>query len=311
MDTYGFPKHVWTSQKQPLDLATAFAPLISKAAETVRKVNDEGGVIFNAVNNWPVEEVAQAPQDAVYIEVWPPHDTYFDLYSLVRKAKMCAEKDSRSVVLAAYLKPFQSPDLFAAECAFRLTWATIAAAGGTQLVIGEEMGILRDSYYVNYAKIREDFLPVVQKYCDFLVRYAQLMYNDVGVDITQTASGGINEDICFEGADCIFSTDGKADTVWTILRESNDRITIQLINLRANNSYWNEAKNPANPANEVRIQFRLDRELRGIYCASPDSDSLNPIKLNYSYSLSEQGRIYTVDIPDILYWMTIWVQLEE
>lgn len=52
----------------------------------------EGGVIFNAVNNWPMEAVAQTGQDAVYIEVWPPNDRYRDLYTLIAQARRCSGK---------------------------------------------------------------------------------------------------------------------------------------------------------------------------------------------------------------------------
>ena len=82
-----------------------------------------GGVIFNAVNNWPTETVAAAAQDAVYIEVWPPHDTYFDLYRLIREARLLSH---RNVILAAYLKAFQGEDMDAAERSFRLAWAVIS-----------------------------------------------------------------------------------------------------------------------------------------------------------------------------------------
>ena len=65
----------------------------------------------------------------------------------------------------------------AAERSFRLAWAVISASSGTQLVLGENRSLLRDSYYVNYAHLRESFLPIVQRNCDFLVRYKDLLYN--------------------------------------------------------------------------------------------------------------------------------------
>lgn len=77
MDTYGFPKRIWDAEHRPVELADEFPHLIDAAAQAVREEAADGGVIFNAVNNWPTETVAAAAQDAVYIEVWPPHDTYF------------------------------------------------------------------------------------------------------------------------------------------------------------------------------------------------------------------------------------------
>ena len=126
MDTYGFPKHVWDAQHRPVELADEFPRLINAAARAVREETPDGGVIFNAVNNWPTETIARAAQDAVYIEVWPPHDTYFDLYRLIREARLLSH---RNVILAAYLKAFQAGDALAAERSFRLAWAVISASG--------------------------------------------------------------------------------------------------------------------------------------------------------------------------------------
>lgn len=76
MDTYGFPKQVWDAERRPVELTDALPKLIDRAAEAVRKEDSAAGVIFNAVNNWPMESVAGTTQDAVYIEVWPPNDRY-------------------------------------------------------------------------------------------------------------------------------------------------------------------------------------------------------------------------------------------
>lgn len=307
MDTYGFPKHVWTQDGKAIELEDEFPHLIDRAAQAVRSEADNGGVIFNAVNNWPTETVARSEQDAVYIEVWPPHDTYYDLYRLIRDARRSSDKN---VVLAAYLNAFKENDADAAERAFRLTWAVICASGGTQLVLGEHHGLLRDSYYVNYAALRQSFLPVVRQYCDFLVRYKELLYNDKGMDICKTASGGINEDVCFLSESCRFSTDGAADTVWTILRESPQRLTIQLVNLCGNNAQWNTAKNDPIPAYGISVRIRLDRAVRGIFAASPDGDMATAKALPFSVTKTAEGRIYSVQLPDVRYWTTVWVELE-
>ena len=244
----------------------------------------------------------------MYIEVWPPHDTYFDLYRLIREARLLSH---RNVILAAYLKAFQTADTPAAERSFRLAWAVISASGGTQLVLGEDRSLLRDSYYVNYARLRESFLPTVQRCCDFLVRYKDLLYNDPGMDISKTASGGINEDVRFFSDKCAFSTDGQADTVWTILRESRERLTLHLVNLTGNNALWNEGKREPVPAAGISAAIRLDRPVRGIYCASPDDETLAAQSLPYTAEQTEAGCIYTVKLPDVRYWTAVWVQLED
>ena len=306
MDTYGFPKHVWNYTGKPIDLSEEFPKLISRIAKEVKAIQPHGGVIFNAVNNWPVESVANAPQDAVYIEVWPPNTRYIDLYTLIREAKLLSGKQ---VVLAAYLKPFSDPSTEKAEAAFRLCWAAICASGGTQLVLGEDAGILQDSYYVNYAHLRKEFLCTVQKYCDFLVRYADLMYNDAGADVTKTASGGINEDIQFSSNFCDFSVDAKENTVWTIVRQSAARISVQLVNLCGNTSEWNEGKNTPREVPEIDLKLRIDRPVLGIYCASPDGEALGARELSFSCYNTPEGRVYKASLPMLKYWNTVWAEL--
>ena len=306
MDTYGFPKRVWDSSGRTVELADEFPELINRAAREVRAVDASAGVLFNAVNNWPIDTVAAADSDAVYIEVWPPNDTYLDLYLLIRRAK---ELSGKNVVLAAYMKPFKESDVQAAERSFRLTWAAISASGGTQLALGEHMGMLCDSYYVDYARLTEDFSEVVQKYCDFLVRYSELLYNDRGTDISKTASGGINEDVCFSGS-CDFSTDGSADSVWTIIRESEKRTSINLVNLAGNSCLWDQGKAEPRFITDINIRLRLDRPVSGVYMASPDFDELGAQKLDFTFQDGEQGRVYSIDVPELRYWAVIWIQLE-
>ncbi len=157
----------------------------------------EGGVIFNAVKQLAHGGRGPKRDRTPYIlKSGPPNDRYRDLYTLIAQARRCSGKP---VVLAAYLKAFLEPDQARAERAFRLCWAAIHASGGTQLVLGENRAVLRDSYYANYAPLRAEFLPVVQKYCDFIVRYGELTLENTGVDISRTASDGINEDVRFTG----------------------------------------------------------------------------------------------------------------
>lgn len=307
MDTYGFPKRAWSFDGIPIDLKDAFVPLVNRAAKEVAEIVPEAGVIFNSVNNWPVETVARTMQDSVYIEVWPPNDRYFDLYTLIREARFLSKKN---VILAAYLKAFEYEDAAAAERSFRLSWASICASGGTQFVLGEGGCLLRDSYYVNHARLRYDFLDTVQRNCDFMVRYSNLLYGDDGIDISRTASGGINEDICFESPNVSFSTVGEGDCIWTIIRESRDRISINLVNLLGNDSIWNKPKNEPVETLNIRIKLRLDRIVKGVYCSSPDFDFQKPIELEHEMMETEQGRVYTMIVPRTEYWTLVWIKLE-
>ena len=307
MDTYGFPKWVWDSSGRKINLQECFAVLVDTAEDAVKSLDPEAGVIFNAVNNWPTEKVVDTSEDAVYVEVWPPNDNYRDLYTIIRDIKASTDK---SVILAAYMKPFAKNNADESEYALRLAWAVISASGGTQLVFGEDRSVLCDSYYANYAGLRTRFLPIAQKYCDYLVRYSSLLYADKGIDISRTASGGINEDICFAAENAEFSVDGKADSVWTIIRETDELINIQLINLCGNDSLWNSTKKPPRKVHDIRITLRLDRELNGAWYATPDTGSLQAQSIATEVVDTSMGRVYTLTIPELYCWTSVWVNIK-
>lgn len=105
-------------------------------------------LIFNNVNAFPVWATAAAPQDAVYIEVWPPHDQLGHLAQLLVEARRLAPR--KPVILAAYLSVFARASEPAALRAARLTMATIFSHGGSHLLCGEDGAVLTDPYYANH-----------------------------------------------------------------------------------------------------------------------------------------------------------------
>ena len=74
---------------------------------------------------------------------------------------------------------------------------------------------------------------------------------------------------------------------------------------------WNEGKREPVPATGISAAIRLDRPVRGIYCASPDDETLAAQSLHYTAEQTQAGCIYTVKLPDVRYWTAVWVQLED
>lgn len=314
MDTYGFPKFVHNDKQEKISLAETFSDMIEHAKTTITKIDKNAGVIFNAVNNWPIECVADSQQDAAYIEVWPPHDTYHQLYSLIREAKYLGAKQ---VILAAYLNPFKDAvtekEIVAAETALLLTNGVIAASGGTQLVFGETDGVLCDSYYVNYAKMRKEFIPKARAYCDFQVRYGELLYHNETMDISMTAANGINEDIRFlslDDSEISFSSCGESGKVWTIIRETKTYLIIQLINLNKIDDMWNQPKyqKPVAVTN-IQVDMLLDTDIKGVYLATPDMNTCEPIRLEYELEQEQNGQHVIVTVPKLELWDLLWIEI--
>ncbi len=168
VDQYGFPKVYYTHDGRCVHTEQEFALFIRACRD---RLGDDTGLIFNAVNGWPVQEVAAGPQDVVYIEVWPPHDTYRDLRELVLRGRREAGFE-KQVILAAYMRPFASGAAAAivnepAEIALRLASAAIMSSGGFHLVLGEGNAVLTEGYYPNYARLRDEFMSVMKNYWEF------------------------------------------------------------------------------------------------------------------------------------------------
>jgi dextranase len=178
------------------------------------------------------------------------------------------------------------------------------------LVHGEEKSLLCDSYYANYAAIRPSFCQTVVRYADFLVRYAQLLYDDRGYDVSMTAGGGINEDVVASADHVVFSADGRAGTVWMMLRESGNRLVIHLINLTGNDALWNTPKHEPQTVRDIRLTLRLDARITGAFSASPDVESLQAVSLPVETRSSAYGRIQELTLPELHYFSTIWIEWE-
>lgn len=306
MDTYGFPKTGCDYQGNIVYLEDEIPSLMEKVNKLLVSESDENGIIFNAVNDWPTEKVSKC-SDAAYIEVWPPHDSYYDLYLLIKKAKLLGHEN---VVLACYMEPFREDNQKKAENAWKLTFATINSSGGTQLVMGEENCVLSNSYYADYSHLRSSFISETIRYFDFIVAYKNYLYKNSAMDVSLLSSGGINEDIIFSSKKAKFSQNGEAYSIWTIIKESRKTITCQLINLTTNNNLWNKEKEDVTIVDDIIIKLRLNRIVKNIFISSPDLEDIRAVNLEFDYDIIDQGRLYFVKIPSIKFWSMVVIEME-
>ncbi|HEY4024743.1 MAG TPA: glycoside hydrolase family 66 protein, partial [Pseudonocardiaceae bacterium] len=96
LDQYGYPKFAKRADFARIDVAESFATLIA----FVRARLATARLVFNNVNDFPTWRTAPTRQDAVYIEVWPPHTTLGHLATVVNRGRSLAE--GKPVVIAAY-----------------------------------------------------------------------------------------------------------------------------------------------------------------------------------------------------------------
>lgn len=300
LDQYGFPKTAYSASGDLVDLSTAFPPLIDRSRAAVVAERPGAGVIFNAVDNWPIETVAPTSQDAVYIEVWPPYDSYNDLGDLIRKGKELG--GDKQVILAAYLTPFLDAsveDLPGAEAAALLATAVIAAHGGFHLLLGEQDGVLCDPYYPKYATLRPEFATIMGKYYDFLVRYEELLiapdikdWNDAGSGTITLAGERVSEQ----------AEPGK---VWAIRRGSDRHRIIHLVNLVDQDSIaWNALRTPPSTIRDREVEVAGLPTVKQVLVLTPDElQALSPM-------WSQEGGVVRLRLPRLDVWTTVLCVLE-
>ncbi|MEO7913652.1 MAG: glycoside hydrolase family 66 protein [Roseiflexaceae bacterium] len=272
LDQYGFPKLAHTAAGDLVDLSTHFPPLIDAARAAVVAAKPSAGVIFNAVGNWPIETVAPTTQDVVYIEVWPPDESYNDLRRLIADARRLSA--NKPVILAAYLSPFLdcAPEQLAqAEAAAFLSTAVIAASGGSQLLLGERDGMLCDPYYPKYATLRPAFVPQLHAYYDLLVRYEEWL---VAPELSDWSAASIQ----LSGP--AGSTQAEAGRVWVIARQKPGYRIIHLINLiDQDTTDWNALRTPPTLLSNLGVSIADMPPTQQILLVTPEAASARPLQL--------------------------------
>lgn len=311
LDQYGFPKEEAygpAPQRVPHDLAQDFPAFIDAARQAIREARPRARVIFNAVENWPIETVAPTSQDATYIEVWPPYTNYADLQQLILNAQRLAPE--KQVILAAYLTPLkgaQDDEVQLAEAATRLASAAIWACGGFHLLMGERDGALCDPYYPLYARLRPEFASVMRALYNFVVRYENTLSDPRLVTIP---ADEVRQRIEIQGY--AVSASGEAGAIWVILRQMPHYSTLSLINLSTvPDAAWNAPKPPAQLLREVPIKLRVSGEIAGIYAASPDHNDGRPCSLAYRLEQRAGSTWLQTTLPVLEYWSMITIKTVE
>jgi dextranase len=306
MDTYGFPKTAYSYLKESLiKMEEEYPSLIEDTKQRLNEITKDNHLIFNNVGNWPVKTVALTSQDAIYIEVWDPYVKYSHLKQIIRDAKHESE-DKKPVILAAYLKPFQTEsEECAANAAYLLT-AVITANGAYHLLLGEENAVLTQGYYVDHTILKASTSEKLRTYYDFIVQYMELFYDATLIDVSMTHIGWDNtEYLCLHDQ---WSVNGEAGKVWITVRENDNRKLISLINLCGNdNNEWNCGRDKPQVQKNLTFQVQIDKQAKGIYFISPDLYHGKVKELDYETIKTDRGWAIRFSIPELEYWSNVWI----
>lgn len=297
LDQYGDPKRALRADGAVVDLADAFPRMIA----VLRKELPETRLIFNNVNNFPTWATATAPQDAIYIEVWPPHTRLDHLARLITEARAAAP--DKPVIIAAYLSVFATAGEDEAINAARLTMATIFSHGGSHLLAGEEGAVLIDPYYVRHHLVQPATGAMLRQWYDFAVRYGDLLYESA-VDVTTSVAGGVNKDVIVE-ADVAVSVDPTAGAIWLRAVEARHGLIVHLIDLSAESDLdWDAPKHGGGARAGVRLHVRrIRREGLTAAVASPESTPalIRAVEV-------DDGEYAVFELPPWRTWCVVWIR---
>lgn len=312
MDTYGFPKTAFShlgTQPEWVQLDQELPSLIAETRQKLADAATDPYLIFNNVGNWPTYSTASAPQDAVYIEVWDPYNSYAHIAQLIDSARAAAG-DYKPIILAAYLKPFREESRDRAMNAAKIATAGIVSNGAYHLLLGENRAVLTQGYYSDYTRLSEREANTLRRYYDFMIRYMDLFYGTALRTVSMTHMGWDNYE--YQCLSHPVSACGEAGTLWMIVREQKNRKCVSLVNLcGCGDAYWNRGKETPIPQHNVKLRIQVDFPVTGVYTASPDEPSLKAQAILCHETDNDKGRFIDVTLTDVKVWRTIWIDMKE
>lgn len=301
LDQYGFPRRAQLVDGTPVDLARSFRSFL----EAARTGLPEQRLVFNNVNDFPTWATADAPQDAVYIEVWPPHTTLASLAEVVTRAR--AAGAGRPVVIAAYQHVYSTAPAAQADQATALTMATLFSHGATQLLAGETGHVLVDPYYVRHHAAEASTLALLHRWYDFLAEHDELLLAPQAADVTGAWVGAYNEALDVTYPEAVTSSDAVAGTVWRRVVDVDGRLVIHLVNLvgQADTEWDAPHQPPGDPGAGVLRVRRAGSALPSVLVADPDGTG----RLS-SVPVVPDGEYATATLPPLATWQLVVVDLD-
>lgn len=300
LDQYGFPRMAYAHDGQHVDLSDDFPGLIDEAAARVAEKREGAGVIFNAVNDWPIECIAPTHQAAVYIEVWSPHDSYRDLVGLIHRAR---ELSGKQVILAAYLRPFHQPGE-EAEWSLRYATAVINSAGGHHLILGEANRVLREPYYPDHGPLSPSGASIIRRYFDHTAALTHYLHAQELQRVERQYTTGINTAITLVGAPV--SATPAAGAVWLSVARRPNQLVLNLVNLTGLTTLeWDAARQAPPPLTGTLLKFDPFFKEARITWQTPDTgDGFFELPL-----VVDSNGQRSVELPSLELWATVVMDL--
>jgi chitodextrinase len=276
----------------------------------LRKIKDrlKTRIVMNAVSEYGVEQIAAAPVDVLYTEVWPDtaygsftaDKTYNQLKNHVETGLRLG-KGKQGQVLAAYMnyQAAERPGFFNTP-AILLTDAVIMAAGGTHLELGDT-GMLGKEYFPNKnLQMTPELDERLKRYYDFQTAYQNMLMDGVKpIDVPVTAMNG-----------GVVTSTPQAGAVWSFARQAEGSQVVHLLNLSNNvTNNWRDdyANNVTMPSKKTNFKVQLKTSVwpEKVYFVTADGD-LRMQEIAHVVSGGADGKyVVEVTVPELTLWSSL------
>lgn len=305
-DTVGDNGTKYDAQGKPVDIKQTFKPFLNAAKASLGSKL----LVMNAVGNKGHEGVNASNVDGVYVEVWPWEGTadYASLKAVVDQAR--GESGGKSLMMPAYMnydyaktRSDSAPGQFN-EAGVLLTEATVLAAGGSRVELGDDTRMLCNEYFPNRSLVMSAALKQkVRYYYDFAVAYENLLRDGQADNGKKIVLDGVAS-----------SADGRKDTVWAYAKADAAYETVNLINLMGvTDTSWRDTnatqKKPA-AQKSLRLRYYTGTRFSQAYVASPDLDGGRSKQLAMESGSDAQGAYVQVTVPALEYWNLVYFRKE-
>lgn len=261
-------------------------------------------LLFNAVGGYGQEDIANAPVDFLYVEVWGARDgdnpdmTYDDMIMLMRD-NVSKSNPEKNIVLAAYMNYNVSSVGFVNKPGVLLVNAAIFAWGGSHLELGEHY-LINEYFPSNNLQMRADLGKALMSYYDFMVAYQNLLRD-----------GGEFQavDVTFAGNDIVAARwPAGIGQVATVGKKVNGKEIIHLINFSdASHLVWRDPKATQTEPELIEspvVDITVSGTASKVWFASPDVNGGVAQELEFI----QTGNKIKVTLPSLKYWDMIVIE---
>ena len=309
-DTVGEWGEMKTADGRTLYVKDTYHEFLNSAKEEI----GDKFLVFNPVGAQGIEGVNTSDVDVLYTEMWPwdrdrdgeLYDSYYSLKKAIERAR--EESGGKSLVIPAYMSydygeanpgsPFNTS-------AVLLTGASVYAAGGSRMELGDNGKMLSNEYFpAQHLYMTEELEQRMANQYDFIVAYENLLRDG------QTETTNRIEVIDYEN-----NPYGDPETIWTYSKKDSEYEVVQMINLlgvsqndwRANDG----KKETPDKLSNFEMKYYYSDEVNSVYLASPDDDNGRTKELDFTKGSDQYGNYVKIAVPSLEYWNMIYMSTDK